>query len=64
MSDADDARDIAADLAYMAHHPELFTKKEMASMMAEAAEVIATLRTLVGIRAEIELEDAEPEGNA
>jgi hypothetical protein len=30
----------------------------------EAAEAIATLRTLVGIRQEIELEDAEPEGNA
>lgn len=26
--------------------------------------IIATLRKLVGIRQEIELEDAEPEGNA
>lgn len=59
-----DKPDIAADLAYMAAHPELFTKKEMAAMLAEAVEVIETLRTLVGIRQEIELEDAEPEGNA
>ena len=61
--DRDDA-DLITDLAYMASRPELFTKKEMAAKMVEAAEVIATLRTLVGIRQEIELEDAEPEGNA
>lgn len=34
------------------------------ALMLEAAETIETLRVLVGIRAEIELEDAEPEGNA
>lgn len=47
---ADDKADIAARLADMAAHPELFTKAEMAAMMAETAEVIETLRTLVGIR--------------
>jgi hypothetical protein len=59
-----DKQDLITDLAYMASRPELFTKKEMAAKMVEAAEAIATLRTLVGIRQEIELEDAEPEGNA
>jgi len=59
-----DKPNIADELAYMAAHPELFTKKEMAAMIAEAASVIETLRTLVGIRQEIELEDVEPEGNA
>ena len=58
------APDLITELAYMAAHPELFTKKEMAAKMIEAAEAIATLRQLVGIRQEIELEDAEPEGNA
>ncbi|MDR7032404.1 hypothetical protein [Mesorhizobium sp. BE184] len=59
-----DDPDLITELAYMAAHPELFTKKEMAAMMLEAAEAIGTLRQLVGIRREIELEDAEPEGNA
>lgn len=59
-----DKPDIAAELAYMAAHPELFSKKEMAEAMVEAVEVIGTLRLLVGIRQEIELEDVEPEGHA
>lgn len=59
-----DKPNISDELAYMAAHPELFTKKEMAAMIVEAIEVIETLRQLVGIRQEIELEDAEPEGNA
>lgn len=33
-------------------------------LLLEAAKMIDTLRTLVGIRHEVELEDAEPEGNA
>lgn len=61
---ADGKPDIKDELAYVAAHPELFTKKEMAAMLTEAVEVIETLRVLVGIRQEIELEDAEPEGNA
>jgi hypothetical protein len=61
---ANDEPDIAFELAYMAEHPTMFTKAEMAAMLKEAADVIATLRTLVGIRQEIELEDVEPEGNA
>lgn len=59
-----DKPDIAARLADMAAHPDLFTKKELAAVMLEAVETIETLRILVGIRQEIELEDAEPEGNA
>lgn len=59
-----DKPDIAARLADMASRPELFSKKEMAEAMVEAVDVIATLRILVDIRQEIELEDAEPEGNA
>ena len=45
-----DKPDIAAELAYMAEHPEIFTKKEMAAMLFAAAKVIEDLRTLVGIR--------------
>lgn len=60
----DDEQDIAADLAYVAHHPEQFTKEEMAAMLAEAAKVIASLRSLIEMRADMDLEDIEPEGNA
>lgn len=35
-----------------------------AELLREAADVIETLRALVGIRQEIELEDSEPEGRA
>lgn len=34
------------------------------SLLIEAAEIIETLRDLVGIRRDIELEDAEPQGRA
>jgi hypothetical protein len=34
------------------------------ALLGEAIETIETLRVLVGIREEIELEDAEPEGHA
>jgi hypothetical protein len=37
---------------------------ETRAILAEAMETIKTLRVLVGIREEIELEDAEPEGHA
>lgn len=59
-----DKPDIAARLTDMGSRPDLFTKKELAAVMLEAVETIETLRILVGIRQEIELEDAEPEGNA
>lgn len=36
----------------------------LAALLKEAAEDIETLRVLVGIREEIELEDAEPAGHA
>jgi len=36
---------------------------ERRALLLDAAEAIETLRTLVGIRREIELEDAEPEGH-
>ncbi|KQZ20030.1 hypothetical protein ASD50_21770 [Mesorhizobium sp. Root552] len=61
---ADDEPDIKDVLAYVAAHPELFTKKEMASLLADAAEVIWTLRNLVDMLKGIKLEDVEPEGNA
>ena len=35
-----------------------------APLLLEAAKTIETLRTLVGIREEIELEDEEPQGHA
>lgn len=59
-----DDPDLITELAYMAEHPALFTKKEMSAMLAVTAVAIEDLRTLVGIREEIELEDVEPEGNA
>ena len=60
----DDDQDIAADLAYMAQYPEQFTQEEMAVMLAEAAKVIGALRSLLEMRANMDLEDIEPEGNA
>jgi hypothetical protein len=36
---------------------------ERRALLLDAAEAIETLRALVGIRREIELEDAEPEGH-
>jgi len=38
--------------------------KDLEALLREAAETIATLRLLVGIREEVELEDMPPEGNA
>lgn len=61
---SDDEPDIADELVGMAANHKLFTKAELASKMIQAAEVINTLRVLVGIRADLELEDVEPEGNA
>ena len=46
-----DARDIAAEVAYMAKHPRMFTKKDMTLKLAEAAKAIEALRAQVGIRA-------------
>ena len=37
---------------------------DVEALLIEAAETIETLRVLVGIREEIELEDMPPEGNA
>ncbi|WP_448955742.1 hypothetical protein [Labrys neptuniae] len=37
---------------------------EIEQALIDAAEMILLLRKLVGIRTEIELEDAEPEGRA
>lgn len=37
---------------------------DVVALFAEAAAVIEELRLLVGIRQEIDLEDAEPEGSA
>jgi hypothetical protein len=37
---------------------------ETRHLLLEAVETIETLRVLVGIRDEIELEDTEPEGHA
>ncbi|KQZ22830.1 MAG: hypothetical protein J0I86_06180 [Mesorhizobium sp.] len=61
---ADGKPDIKDELAYMAAHPQLFTKREMALMLAEAVEIIEMLRDLARIRREVRLDDVEPEGNA
>ncbi|KQZ95874.1 hypothetical protein ASD64_18380 [Mesorhizobium sp. Root157] len=51
---------LAIELAYMAEHPELFTKKEMAAMLATASVAIANLRMHFAPR--IDLEDTKAEG--
>lgn len=38
--------DLAAELAHMAEHPELFTKDQMAIKLAEASKMISKARTL------------------
>jgi len=61
---AEDKPDIEIELTYMGTHPDLFTKTEMASLLVESAEIIRTLRTLLRVKQEIELEDAKPKGHA
>ncbi|MFC3637710.1 hypothetical protein ACFONL_10035 [Camelimonas fluminis] len=39
-------------------------REKTAVLLKEAADTIETLRVLVGIREEVELEDAVPAGNA
>jgi hypothetical protein len=58
------AADVLLRLRYAAEHPDSYTPEELAALLVEAAEAIETLRLLVGIRKEIEIEDAEPEGHA
>lgn len=61
---ADHEDDITIRLAVAALDPESVAPAEMEALLREAIAVIDTLRTLVGIKAEILLEDIEPEGNA
>jgi len=61
---ADHEDDITIRLAVAALDPESVEPAEMEALLREAITVIDTLRTLVGIKAEILLEDIEPEGNA
>lgn len=41
-----DMIELASELAYMAEHPESFTKEEMAAKLAEASKAISKARTL------------------
>lgn len=61
---ADHEDDITIRLAVAGLDPESVEPAEMEALLREAITVIETLRTLVGIKAEILLEDIEPEGNA
>ncbi|MCX5581507.1 hypothetical protein [Kaistia terrae] len=60
----DDEDDITVRLSLAALDPESVEPSAMAELLLDALDTIETLRTLIGIRAEIELEDIEPEGNA
>lgn len=56
--------DILLRLRRYADEAEVTPADELANILREAAEVIVTLRQLIGIKEEIWLEDIEPEGNA
>ncbi|WP_156771733.1 hypothetical protein [Labrys sp. WJW] len=56
------AVDIVPRLRMVATEVDDTAIDEVVALLLEAAEDIETLRLLVGIRKEIELEDAEPEG--
>lgn len=56
--------DITIRLAVAALDTEDLDPGELEALLREAITVIETLRTLVGIKQEILLEDIEPEGNA
>lgn len=56
--------DIVARLKSAAYGADDMLIEDIEALFNEAAKQIETLRILVGIRQEIELEDAEPEGNA
>ncbi|WP_029073604.1 hypothetical protein [Kaistia adipata] len=55
--------DITIRLALAALDTEDVDPAELEALLREAITTIETLRVLVGIREEIELEDIEPEGN-
>jgi len=61
---ADHEDDITIRLAVAALDPESVEPAEMEALLREAIAIIETLRTLVGLRAEVLLEAIEPEGNA
>ncbi len=46
------------------HAASFAASDERRALLIDAAETIETLRTLLAIRDEIELEDTEPEGHA
>lgn len=55
--------DIVDRLLEAADAPEALSRSDMQVLLRQAALDIKTLRELVGIRDEVWLEDAEPEGN-
>jgi len=59
-----DHPDIVLRLRDLAHQVDDVPVRDIVTALREAAETIETLRVLVGIREEIELEDMPPEGNA
>lgn len=63
MSDEPRKPDILNRLRFYADHIDDAPASGLEAILREAAETIETLRTLVGIKEEIWLEDVEPEGN-
>lgn len=55
--------DILYRLRFYADHVGDVPDADLEAVLREAAEIIETLRTLIGIKDEIWLEDVEPEGN-
>lgn len=64
MTEPASRRDLVELLEAAAASPNEVTPEGMSFLLREAAEMIRTLRVLVGIREEIELEDMEPKGRA
>lgn len=58
----DEKPDIVDELREMALQVDDRPVSEIEALLEKAAHVIETLRTLIGIRREVELEDSEPKG--
>jgi len=63
MTDAPRKPDILHRLRFYADNVDDVPAADLEAILREAATTVETLRTLVGIKEEIWLEDVEPEGN-
>lgn len=63
MTDEPRKPDILHRLRFYADHIDDVPAAELEAVLREAAETIETLRTLVGIKEEIWLEDEPPQGH-